>query len=96
MFKRPASKLTGSYYTIGIRDCKLSGYGREFYVAEVKARNPLRYIHEIRGFVFDDYLDCENAIIKKLQNEHGFYHTIAGRTVTGVKAYRYKRHEEKE
>jgi hypothetical protein len=94
MFKRPVSKISGFYFTIGIRDCKLSGYGREFYILELKANNPLRYIHEIRGFVFSEIDDCENFIIEKLGNEHGFYHTLSGGKVIGIKAYRYKLNED--
>lgn len=93
MFDRLLSKLKGHYFTIGIRETRESGTGRVFYIEKVKAKNPLRYVHEIRGFIFMSEDDCDKAIIKKLENEHGEYTDLDGYRRLGVKAYRYKTNE---
>lgn len=67
-----------------------NGLGREFYIQQFRTRNPLRYVHVLRGLVFATEEECEQAIIERLKVTHGLYIDLDGNRRIGIKGYRYR------
>ena len=86
-------RLNGYYFSIECRGLNDNGLGRVFYIQQFKCNNSLKYVHRLRGLIFATEEECEQAIIKKLETEHGAYVDLEGRKRFGIKAYKYKRDE---